>query len=138
MPIRGGFSQQPAVQGPQGPAGADGAPGAPGVAGATGPQGPLGFEGPQGDEGDIGPVGPTGPAGGSWFQAVNETGSSFTNFTAISGTWSSDGTIIKQTDTTATIRPVKYNTAQPLGYGFIYEAELQFVGNHAGGNTQCG
>lgn len=45
-----------------------------------------------------------------WSQVVNESGASFANFTAESGTWSSDGTEIKQTDTAATVRRAKFNT----------------------------
>lgn len=46
----------------------------------------------------------------AWEKVVDETGASFANFTAASGTWTSDGTRIKQTDTTATTRVAKYNT----------------------------
>jgi hypothetical protein len=61
---------------------------------------------------------------GLWNQVVNEPGTSFTNFTGASGTWASDGTVIKQTDTTATQRRAKYNT-KIITSIVVVEAEIQ-------------
>jgi hypothetical protein len=59
-----------------------------------------------------------------WTQNVSESGTSFANFTAASGTWSSDGTVIKQTDTAATKRRAKYNNKVATSL-LVYEAEIQ-------------
>lgn len=66
----------------------------------------------------------SGAGGSPWTQSVNESGASFANFTAASGTWSSDGTQIKQTDTTAASRLAKYNTPVVTG-GIVLEAKVQ-------------
>jgi hypothetical protein len=62
--------------------------------------------------------------GGSWTQGIDEDGSSFANFTGASGVWSSDGTVIKQTDTTATQRRARFNTRVPVA-AILYEADIQ-------------
>jgi len=59
-----------------------------------------------------------------WNQVVNENGASFANFTSSSGTWSSDGTVIKQTDTGATVRRAKFNT-KLVTDNLVFEAEMQ-------------
>lgn len=67
-------------------------------------------------------------SGGSvnWNQLVNESGASFANFTANSGTWASNGTIIQQTSTAVTThRRARYNTIQPLGLPYLLEAEVR-------------
>lgn len=66
-------------------------------------------------------------SGTTWQQVVNESGASFTNWTSASGTWSSNGTQIIQTDTGNTIRRAKYNTKLPIGLPFIFEAEIKIV-----------
>jgi hypothetical protein len=74
-------------------------------------------------------------AAGPWAQVVNEVGTSFTNFTAASGTWSSDGTVIKQTDTAAAFRRAKYNSFIVTGL-LVLEAEIQLRStgtDHIGG-----
>lgn len=63
---------------------------------------------------------------GGWTQGINEDGSSFANFTAASGTWASDGTIITQSDLTKTQRRVRYNTKLPIGASVVIEAEMRF------------
>jgi hypothetical protein len=74
--------------------------------------------------------------GGSvdWYANVDESGTSFANFTAASGTWSSNGTEIIQTDTGGAWRRAKFNTAFPEGYPWIMEAEMQVItsGGRAG------
>ena len=66
-----------------------------------------------------------GAGGGSaWTQVVNESGTSFTNFTSGSGTWSSDGTVIKQTNTGASATYARYNTMLVVGM-IVFEAEIQ-------------
>ena len=67
---------------------------------------------------------PGGAGGLSWDLVVNESGAAFTNFTAASGTWSSDGTVIKQTNTTATFRYARYNTLIVTAM-CVFEAEMQ-------------
>ena len=82
---------------------------------------------------------PPALAGVTWEQQADEDGSSFANFTAASGTWSSNGTEIIQTDTTATYRRARYNVAQALGYGQIVECDVYFPssGQGAGANIQA-
>ena len=76
----------------------------------------------------------SGGAGGiSWSQVVNESGASFANFTAGSGTWSSDGTVIKQTNTTGNIK-ARFNTSIFSGI-IAYEAEIQI---RTSGVDKCG
>lgn len=65
-----------------------------------------------------------------WQQVVNESGASFANFTAASGTWSSDGTVIKQTDTAATSRRAKYNT-MIITSMVIVQADIQIKSSGA-------
>jgi hypothetical protein len=81
-----------------------------------------------------------GAGGVSWTQDVNENGASFANFTAAAGTWASDGTTINQTNTAGSNFKAKYNTAIPLGFGVIYEAEIRFptAGQGGGANIQGG
>lgn len=65
-----------------------------------------------------------GGGGSALTQTVNENGSSFTDFTGLGGTWSSDGTVIKQTNTGAAAHRAKLNTKQDTTY-MIFEAEMQ-------------
>jgi hypothetical protein len=77
--------------------------------------------------------------GGSvWEQVVNENGSSFANFTSGSGTWSSDGSQIKQTDTGATHRTARFTNALRLSPGFIFEAKIKAVSTGAGATHLIG
>lgn len=73
-------------------------------------------------------------SGASWTQDVNQTGTSFANWTANGGTWSSNGTEIIQTDTGATIRYAKYASTLAIGWPFIMEFEAQVItaGGRAG------
>lgn len=68
-----------------------------------------------------------------WTQVVNESGAAFTNWTSGGGTWSSDGTVIKQTDTGTTFRTAKYNTTVDLSSCAIFEANVKLVS--AGGSA---
>lgn len=84
---------------------------------------------------------PTGGGGAvSWTLDVDENGTSFANYTAASGTWSSNGTEIIQTNTSASPRRAKYNTKVPIGWGTVYEADILFPtsGQGGGGNIQGG
>lgn len=51
-----------------------------------------------------------GGGGGGWTLTIDEDGTSFANFTGLSGTWASTGTIIQQTQTGAANKRAKYNT----------------------------
>ncbi len=81
--------------------------------GPTGPTGPTGATGPVGSTGPTGATGPAG-AGLAWTQNINESGSSFANWTSGGGTWSSDGTLINQTDTAGSVRNAAFNTRFPF------------------------
>ncbi|MDH5315290.1 MAG: DUF1080 domain-containing protein, partial [Gemmatimonadota bacterium] len=71
----------------------------------------------------------SGTGGGvDWNLDVDEDGSTFTNWTGVAGTWSSTGTVIQNTDTAAANKHARYNTALPLGFPFIVEADLQITG----------
>lgn len=66
--------------------------------------------------------------GGGWTLAVDEDGTSFTNFTALSGgSWASDGTTINQTDTGGSWRRAYYNTKIPAGAVLVYQADVQVI-----------
>lgn len=83
----------------------------------------------------------TGGGGGSavdWTAHLNLSGASFTGFTANSGTWSSNGTEIIQTDTSATQRRAYYTTLFPIGFSTIIEVEAQVVSIGAGGFYRAG
>lgn len=71
-----------------------------------------------------------------WNQVVNESGASLSNWTGISGTWSSDGSVIKQTDTAASSRKVKYNTSIPLAAGILMQTDVQL--KSSGTDRQAG
>lgn len=79
--------------------------------------------------GNIATINITGSTGGGspWTQVVNENGSSFANWTSGGGTWSSDGTVIKQTNTGG-VWNIAYLTARiNTAPGFILEAEVKMV-----------
>jgi hypothetical protein len=59
-----------------------------------------------------------------WNQVINESGASFANFTGASGTWASDGTVIKQTNTAGAPHRAKYNTKIANSI-LVFEAEVQ-------------
>lgn len=82
------------------------------------------------------------PAGGGavdWVQNVNESGASIANWTSITGTWSSDGTIIQQT-VVAGWQELDFTALLPLGLPVIAEAEMRFptAGQGTGSFIQCG
>jgi hypothetical protein len=79
---------------------------------------------------------PTGGGGGiNWNQVVDESGASFTNWTSGSGTWSSDGTVIKQTDAGATERNARYNLVTQNSI-MVVQADVQL--RTTGTNRQGG
>lgn len=59
-----------------------------------------------------------------WQLALSESGASFANFTGVSGTWSSDGSIIKQTDTAASARYALINQIYPIA-ACAFELQVQ-------------
>lgn len=65
-----------------------------------------------------------------WDLALNESGSSFANWTGISGTWSSASSVIKQTDTSAGTKKSRF-TNPIANAGFVMQAEIQFKTNAA-------
>lgn len=73
---------------------------------------------------------PGGSGGVDWTLDIDEDGSSFANWTAGSGTWSSNGTEIIQTDTAGAFRHARHNTKPILGLPFIVEVDMWF---HAAG-----
>lgn len=77
----------------------------------------------------------TSRQGSIWKQIIDEDGSSFSNFTSQSGTWSSASGVIKQTDTTAVSRKAYYNTKHPIS-ALIFEAEMQL--KNTGTDRQVG
>jgi hypothetical protein len=84
----------------------------------------------------------TGGGGGvDWNQVINESGASFANFTSLSGTWASDGTIIQQTQapTGSNATEAYFTAAQAIGWGSILEFEARFptTGQGAGANIQA-
>lgn len=62
--------------------------------------------------------------GGGWEQVINESGTSFSNFTSSAGTWSSDGSVIKQTDTSASAKRAIYNTKVVTSM-LVFQADIQ-------------
>lgn len=66
----------------------------------------------------------------SWTQEVNEDGSSYANFSTISGTWASNGTIIQQTDTGAAERFAIHSELLPGSA--VIEAEVRVPSGTAG------
>lgn len=50
----------------------------------------------------------------AWVKLIDESGSSFANFTGVTGTWASDGTVITQTLTTVSVNMrARHNTLVP-------------------------
>lgn len=66
-----------------------------------------------------------GAGGSTWTQIVDENGTSFANFTSLSGTWASNGTIIQQTATGLTIRRCRITARKPLSH-FVASVEIRF------------
>lgn len=66
-------------------------------------------------------------AGGSaWTQVINESGASLTNWTAGSGTWTTDGAVINSALSAGATTALRYNTKVAIGGGFIFESEMNF------------
>lgn len=76
-------------------------------------------------------------AGGSssssgWDLILEDAGTSLTNWTVLSGTWSADaGGYLKQTNATGAYYAISYNTALPIGPGLMVEGEMAHSGNGA-------
>ena len=67
-----------------------------------------------------------GGGGVSWETVIDKDGTTFTGFTAVTGTWASDGTTINQTDTGSAFRTARCDTKVPSGYPVIFEAEIRW------------
>jgi hypothetical protein len=77
----------------------------------------------------------TGGAVG-WIQDINESGTSFANFTVNNGTWASNGTIIQETQApTAAVRAAYHNTQFEIGYPGIAEMEIRLPTTGQGTGT---
>jgi hypothetical protein len=62
----------------------------------------------------------------SWNQVINESGSSLANWTSRNGgTWTTDGTIIRQADISANERMLQYNTSVAWGGAAVIEMEVK-------------
>lgn len=75
-----------------------------------------------------------------WTLDVNQSGASFTGWaanTSDGGTWSSNGTEIIQTSTSASVRRANKTAQTPLGWPMILQAECQVV-TAVGGNNRVG
>jgi hypothetical protein len=75
---------------------------------------------------------PGGGGGGGldWDLEIDENGTSFANFTSVSGTWSSNGTEIIQTNNAASFVKCYHTTKAQIGFPSILEVEVWF---HAAG-----
>lgn len=63
----------------------------------------------------------------NWELVLDEDGTSIANWTSIAGTWSADaGGYIKQTDTTAAYRMLRYTSRVFPGTAFVMQAEVRF------------
>jgi hypothetical protein len=78
---------------------------------------------------------PGGGGGGGldWDLEIDENGTSFANFTSVSGTWSSNGTEIIQTNNAASFVKAYFNTFQEFGFPTIAEVEVWFHSAGQGG-----
>lgn len=160
-----GVPGNPGAQGPPGNDGATGAAGAPGIWGIDGDDGffgvpgnagPTGLTGADstvpgpsgapgfasdGEDGIFGVPGKDGAAGSGtpWAQVLSEPGTTFTDFTVENGTWSSDGTVIKQTDLGLGSSRHAYQTATKIQTGMaILECEVQIRTSGAIGGILVG
>jgi hypothetical protein len=80
--------------------------------------------------GVVGTVATYTPSGGGtvdWAQDISESGASFANFTANTGTWASSGTVITQTDAGAAHKRARHNTKVILGLPLIVEVEVKIT-----------
>jgi len=66
-----------------------------------------------------------GGGGSAWTKTVDEDGSSIANWTSVAGTWSSNGSIIQQTDTSASNLNLRYTSAIPTAQ-MIIEGEIRW------------
>lgn len=71
-----------------------------------------------------------------WVLDINQTGSSFASWTPNGGTWSSNGTVINQTDTSAIIRNASFNTRYPFAISMA-TADLA-INSGVGGDQRAG
>lgn len=80
-------------------------------------------------------TGPLSDGGGAtWAQVVDESGSTFTNWTSIAGTWSSNGTIISDTNTGAAHHGAYYNSPITMPNLCVAQADIRLPssGQNAG------
>lgn len=83
----------------------------------------------------------SGSSGGGavdWNQDVNESGASFSNFTAGNGTWASTGSVIQQTSTATSHSRARYNTAFNLGIPVVYECDVRITAEAGSGDHNAG
>ena len=73
-----------------------------------------------------------------WEQVIDESGSSLSNWTSISGTWSTTGSIIQQTNTAAAHSKLRYNDTIIPGFGYLFEFETRIVAEHGSGDHNAG
>jgi hypothetical protein len=73
------------------------------------------------------------PGGSPWTLLVDENGSSFANWTQVSGTWGSAGGYIKQTNAGSSEYRAKYNTKLPTGL-IVFDADITIVSGVEGGS----
>ena len=81
-----------------------------------------------------------GGSGPSWTQDVDEDGTSFAAWVANAGTWASDGTNIRKTNSpTGAHERARYDTKLALGFGVIAECEIRLptAGQGSGANVQA-
>lgn len=86
----------------------------------------------------IGPLitGTSASSANPWELVVNQDGTSFASWTATAGgTWTSDGTVIKQTDTAATRRRAYFNT-KVINSILVVQADIQL--KSSGGDNRGG
>jgi hypothetical protein len=71
-------------------------------------------------------------ATGGWTQVINDDASSFAAWTGSSGSWSSDGSIIKQVTISASWKGAYFTTKQMVGAGYIFESKVKIVSGSSG------
>lgn len=76
-----------------------------------------------------------GGGGAGWTLAVDNALTALTGFTSLSGTWAADaGGFIKQTDTTAAVRRIKYDTPLRLAHAVV-QVQVRFPAGSANPRT---
>jgi hypothetical protein len=67
-----------------------------------------------------------GSGSGGYALAIDESGASFANFTAVTGTWDSNGTVIRQTDTADVVTRARYSAALVDTTDLIAQVDVRF------------